>query len=1186
MNKVKTGVVKVVQVGYKLDETAHALPALRMALGYAFSCFFMIMAVASKLAHVQCMFVVATMVTLFVLEPIPYQCSCMLPLFLFPISRLLVAHKLFGVYMNDEILRSISSVLVGLIALKSPLSRRLCLWFLCVTGVRVGRVLLSVMLLVFLVSMLVDATMTTGILAGFVDPLIFEIYANNLRIRYAEHVRAGHKEADATLTEVDFVFKDPAKQRRVVAGEARMDDTVEEISQEAEPMFAVDTEGNVQQIAMVVDRDEGQGPADLEAQLAENPQRRREQVSEALRSYGIDLQKMGLKLELQDTTIDGKSASTNVSVTTDGENRSTDTHLSLVTQKSEPGGKSEGRRRESDRSKVNRKLQDNGKKSTGPKTKANQKHRASKKEDLTDNSRGSDGETSNSYRTPEGPHSPSDDDTAVGSKKLWQQRDGAKLATAVSGKRRPSKTHDGMLAKGSRGSRHPEEKDESTGDVSFSPKSHSIQETKSFSKNTSNAGSPQYQVHFSHVIHCAPPVATASTSTAADTGSAFSSRFVEERVSCFHFIEERQTECQQRRPVASYGMRRDSSISQWSTAAVIGTSTGSGEAIVTETHPSRPLCQTLEGPGVAETFFGVPDSKDFVLDFGGRLSGSQQHRSRRRKDALRAKRMLLRRKRKSTDLPREAARVEDEACVLPLADHNVHLGGDTGEKAGRPPLGKAWVDRVDETSRHNPLLATDVSFRLRRAWSKPGLVWQLSRFCAERGDSLRNLLFARHEQVAVAETARPDQSESGKPKKQRDARSLSEDNERSPKGESDRSPEKQHESSGQQSADPGGDDEDDQPGGHEGPADTSRFANAVGEGGHAQVNKTHKHGGRARELEAIIMEEKEKAKDLRAAVLLALTYGASFGAAAVYGASSANVYMKKYIEMNVKVPNVTLDVYMWLLVHVPFCLALMVIAARIIYYVHTRNYDITETATAPKSNVVIRDRLHIMGHVSYGEYIAAFLVGTAMVLLIFREPTFMSTGWGDWLGIEREVTDASVGIIVGMLAFLFPADILPEAHQTQIIEWADMLKRLPWGVIFILGSSSTISTAIENNGVYKVLEDKLFNLTMPPFYHHYISVLIMGCFGELTTFKSRLRHFTRIGYRISRKLHREPHLFLLPVSVVCQLSLILPSASPNNAMAFELGSMTSLQMCCSPRRLVGWLVGWSFLNEMAQPTLE
>ncbi|XP_049521118.1 solute carrier family 13 member 2 [Dermacentor silvarum] len=626
-------------------------------------------------------------------------------------------------------------------------------------------------------------------------------------------------------------------------------------------------------------------------------------------------------------------------------------------------------------------------------------------------------------------------------------------------------------------------------------------------------------------------------------------------------MEERQTVYQQRRPVASHGMRRDSSASQWSTTAVIATSKCSSEDIVSETHPSRRHCQTLEGPGVAETVFSVPDSKDFVLDFSGRLSGSQQCLSRRRRDVLRSKRMLLRRKRKSTDLPKEGARIEDEACVLPIPDPNVHLGGDACEKTRRLPLDKAWVDRVDETSRHNPLLAIDVSFRLRRSTSKPGLVWKLSRFCAERGDSLRNLLFTRHEQVAVAETARPDQSELGKPKKHGDGSSPSEDNEKSRKGDSDKSQEKQRESSSQaQDADPIGEDENDQPGGQEGVADASRTAGAAGQGAEARVTKSHEHGSRARELEAIIMEEKEKAKDLRAAVLLALTYGASFGAAAAYGASNANDYFKKYIEMNVKLPSATLNVYMWLLVHVPFCFALMIIAARIIYYVHTRNYDVMETATAPKSNVVIRDRLHIMGQVSYGEYISAFLVGTAMVLLIFREPTFMKYGWGDWLGIEREVTDASVGIIVGMLAFLFPADILPEAHQTQIIEWADMLKRLPWGVIFILGSSSTVTTAIENNGVYKMLEEKLFNLALPPFYHQYISVLIMGCFGELTTFKSRLRHFTRIGYRISRKLRRDPLFFLLPVSMVCQLSLILPSASPNNAMAFELGSMTSLQM--------------------------
>ncbi|XP_077520538.1 solute carrier family 13 member 4-like [Amblyomma americanum] len=239
---------------------------------------------------------------------------------------------------------------------------------------------------------------------------------------------------------------------------------------------------------------------------------------------------------------------------------------------------------------------------------------------------------------------------------------------------------------------------------------------------------------------------------------------------------------------------------------------------------------------------------------------------------------------------------------------------------------------------------------------------------------------------------------------------------------------------------------------------------------------------------------------------------------------------------------------------------LMIIAAMIINFVHTRDYDIPEINEAPPSDVVIRDRLHIMGRMSYGEYIVAFLVGAALILLALREPIFMENGWGHILGIESEVTDASVGIVIGMLAFLFPADILPESHQTQIIEWADMLKRLPWGVIFILGSASTITTAMEHNGVFRMLEERLLRLSVPPFYQQYLSMLAMGCVGELTTFKSRLVNFSRIGHKLSRKLRRAPHFFLLPVNVICQLSLILPSASPNNAMAFEMGSMTSLQM--------------------------
>ncbi|CAN8026723.1 unnamed protein product, partial [Ixodes persulcatus] len=123
--------------------------------------------------------------------------------------------------------------------------------------------------------------------------------------------------------------------------------------------------------------------------------------------------------------------------------------------------------------------------------------------------------------------------------------------------------------------------------------------------------------------------------------------------------------------------------------------------------------------------------------------------------------------------------------------------------------------------------------------------------------------------------------------------------------------------------------------------------------------------------------------------------------------------------------------------------------------------DNNEAGVSPPSRVVIRDRLHIMGSMSYGEYVSIFLVIAAIVLLAFRDPFFMSEGWSQWLSVEQEVMAASVGLMVGLMAFLFPTDMLPGDHKTEIIAWGDLHKRLPWGVIFLIGGSSTISAAME-----------------------------------------------------------------------------------------------------------------------------
>ncbi|KAK8762239.1 hypothetical protein V5799_026494 [Amblyomma americanum] len=583
MDQDKEGaVVKVVQVGYKLDETVRSLPVVRMIFGYGLVVVFMAIAINAGEA--------------------------------------------------DEILRSISSGLVGLIALKSPLSRRLCLYLLCVTGVQVGRVLVSVMLLVFLVSMVVDATMTTGILAGFVDPLIFEIYANNLRIRYAAHMRSDLKAPDASVTEVDFMFKDTAKHRSALGSTARMGDTVQ-LTQEdwEEPVFALDSRGNIRQLILSLTAPQKDGADVEDGKKAGSRQKQKGQEAKAAVSG------KGQSSKAQDETV---------------------TH----------GGKDSGK--EVDAS------------STLKTTASKTSKKKAKKKGLS----GGAGSSS------------------------------APLTTGV---------------------------------------------TKSLSKNTTQEDSavPQQHVQFSHVLYWdrTPSVASASRGDA-ETGSTSAALFSKEPAQCFYVTEHRQQVYRKGNPSvsASPRLRLHSSAARGGKKDVISTGKRASDDVEDDSGSSAGRSQSSERPRFVDTSFGVSESKRyFVVDFSGRVPSGRRERSRRHKDVIKSKRKLLRRKRKSTDLTaEERVRSEGEPRAI-LPDHRGDFGGDSSRRTRRQPREKPWVERVDESATYNPFLATDVSFRLRRSLSKPGLLWKLGRYCAERGDSLRNLLLARHQQVfATADTDR------------------------------------------------------------------------------------------------------------------------------------------------------------------------------------------------------------------------------------------------------------------------------------------------------------------------------------------------------------------------------------------------------------------------------------------------
>ncbi|XP_075742159.1 uncharacterized protein LOC142795369 [Rhipicephalus microplus] len=532
-----------------------------------------------------------------------------------------------------------------------------------------------------------------------------------------------------------------------------------------------------------------------------------------------------------------------------------ESRFSMDTLKRECIGKSEGGGKKIDRSSRTRE----GK---GRSPKASYKRRAVSKEGLSEKIK--DSVSSSSFMTPRGEANPPLEDDAP----VSRQRGGPKLASTAHGKNRSSKTHGTPTWKSSKGSdiirqgsvddaknrdkantaqkqtSNDEEAAEHTRALRFRPHGQEgkgqetkiLLETRSFSKATTPAASSPQHVLFSHVVYPAPSIPT-SCGHAAETGSALANCFLHERIPHSHSVEHEQMVCQERRAARdSQSTHKDSNASQWSTTAMIGTSECGSNYVVNETDPSKRHCESHKKPAFSDKVFGAAEIKDFVFDFSGHMPGVQRCQSRRRKDVLRSKRRLLRRKRKSIDLPKASAH-----CEGPL-----HDSVRTEEETRCSPLDKAWVDRVDETQRYNPLLATDVSFRLRHSWSKRGLLWHVTRFCAERGDSLRNL-FTRQQQVAVAETALLYKSGPKAASKHTEGTSSGENNEKSNDAESEEGCEEKHDSPRKaQAGGARGDYENDQTRGRRETRDRSRAEAAAGAGGpHDHVLHADEHGGGA-----------------------------------------------------------------------------------------------------------------------------------------------------------------------------------------------------------------------------------------------------------------------------------------------------------------------------------------------------
>uniref|UniRef100_A0A3P9HZG2 Solute carrier family 13 member 5b n=1 Tax=Oryzias latipes TaxID=8090 RepID=A0A3P9HZG2_ORYLA len=227
---------------------------------------------------------------------------------------------------------------------------------------------------------------------------------------------------------------------------------------------------------------------------------------------------------------------------------------------------------------------------------------------------------------------------------------------------------------------------------------------------------------------------------------------------------------------------------------------------------------------------------------------------------------------------------------------------------------------------------------------------------------------------------------------------------------------------------------------------------------------------------------------------------------------------------------------------------------------------------------LLRDQHRLLGPMSFGEISVLALFSLLVVLWFTRDPGFVA-GWATYVfNSEAEyVTDATVAIFVAVLLFVFPSE-LPRIccwrsrsfntapHQSvnsapRLLTWKVAQKKMPWGIILLLGGGFALAKGSEVSGLSKWMGDQMTPLqNIPPWGIAIILCLLIAVFTECTSNVATATLFLPVLASMSQSIGMNPLYVMVPCTLSASFAFMLPVATPPNAIVFSYGYLKVADM--------------------------
>jgi len=153
------------------------------------------------------------------------------------------------------------------------------------------------------------------------------------------------------------------------------------------------------------------------------------------------------------------------------------------------------------------------------------------------------------------------------------------------------------------------------------------------------------------------------------------------------------------------------------------------------------------------------------------------------------------------------------------------------------------------------------------------------------------------------------------------------------------------------------------------------------------------------------------------------------------------------------------------------------------------------------------------------------------------------------------LSDTVIAVAAGFLLF-----ILPSGRGDFLMNWATAA-RVPWDVLLLFGGGLSLATAISGSGLSDWIGDELFRLdAMPRIVLVGALIIVTILLSELASNTATAAAFLPVVAAIAAELGLDAMSLTVPVALAASCGVMLPVATPPNALFYGSGYLTVAQM--------------------------